>query len=86
MFVPTYHSPWNFNNTKPSERPNNVIPKHVTAALTISAFAYGKIFKNLNKDKTFNQFLNVLFLKVIHLEILITQNLVKGQTMSSQNM
>ena len=46
MFVFNAYSPWNFNNTKPNERPNNVIPKIVTAALTISAFAYGKIFKS----------------------------------------
>lgn len=38
-----YYSPCTFNNANPSESPNNVIKIHVTAAVTISAFANGKI-------------------------------------------
>ncbi len=38
-----YYSPCTFNKANPSANPNNVIKIHVTAALTISAFANGKI-------------------------------------------
>jgi hypothetical protein len=38
-----YYSPCTFNSANPSESPNNVIKIHVTAAVTISAFANGKI-------------------------------------------
>lgn len=37
------YSPCTFNKANPSESPNNVIKMHVTAAVTISAFANGKI-------------------------------------------
>ena len=39
------YSPWTFNKAKPNERPNNVIKKQVTAAVTISGLAYGKILR-----------------------------------------
>ena len=39
------YSPWTFNKANPNERPNNVIKKQVTAAVTISEFAYGKILR-----------------------------------------
>ena len=38
-----YYSPCTFNKANPSDNPNNVIKIHVTAAVTISAFANGKI-------------------------------------------
>ena len=38
-----FYSPWTFNKANPSDNPNNVIKIHVTAAVTISAFANGKI-------------------------------------------
>jgi hypothetical protein len=38
-----YYSPCTFNNANPSESPNKVMKIHVTAAVTISAFANGKI-------------------------------------------
>ncbi len=37
------YSPCTFNKANPSDNPNNVIKIHVTAAVTISAFANGKI-------------------------------------------
>ena len=39
------YSPCTFNNANPSESPNKVIKIHVTAAVTISASANGKIFR-----------------------------------------
>ena len=39
------YSPWTFNNANPNERPSNVMKKHTTDVVTISALAYGKIFK-----------------------------------------
>jgi len=38
-----YYSPCTFNKANPNDNPNNVIKIHVTAAVTISAFANGKI-------------------------------------------
>ena len=40
-----YYSPCTFNKANPSDNPNNVIKIHVTVAVTISAFANGKIFR-----------------------------------------
>jgi len=37
------YSPCTFNKANPSDNPNNVIKIHVTAVVTISAFANGKI-------------------------------------------
>jgi len=48
------YSPCTFNNANPKERPSNVIPKHVAAAVTISAFAYGKIAETILKIKFIN--------------------------------
>lgn len=40
------YSPWTtFNNANPNERPNKVIKKQVTAAVTISGLAKGKILR-----------------------------------------
>jgi len=38
-----YYSPCTFSNANPSDNPNIVIKIHVIAAVTISAFANGKI-------------------------------------------
>jgi hypothetical protein len=37
------YSPCTFNKANPNERPNKVIEKHTTAAVTISGLAYGNI-------------------------------------------
>ena len=37
------YSPCTFNKANPKERPNKVIEKQITAVLTISGLAYGKI-------------------------------------------
>ena len=55
LLLNVFYSPWTFNNAKPNERPNNVIKKHVTAAVTISGLAYGKILRiNAIMFKNFN--------------------------------
>jgi len=59
LLLEIYYSPWTFNRAKPKERPNKVIKKHVTAAVTISAFAYGKIFKTNSIIFKFLNFYNV---------------------------
>ena len=43
LLLNIYYSPWTFSNANPKERPNKVIKKHVTAEVTISGLAYGKI-------------------------------------------
>lgn len=49
-----FYSPCTFNKANPSDSPNNVIKIHVTAAVTISAFANGKICRtNAIKFKIF---------------------------------
>jgi len=55
------YSPWTFNKANPNERPKIVIPKQITAVLTISAFAKGNIalinsiiFLFLNITKSLN--------------------------------
>jgi len=37
------YSPCTFNKANPKESPNKVIEKQITAVLTISGLAYGKI-------------------------------------------
>ena len=44
LLLSSFYSPWTFNKANPKERPNKVIKKQTTAALTISGLAYGNIF------------------------------------------
>ena len=43
LLNPNNYSPCTFNRANPNERPNKVIKKQITAVLTISGLAYGKI-------------------------------------------
>ena len=43
-----FYSPWTFNNTNPKDKPNKVIQKQLSAVVTISGLAYGKIFKRID--------------------------------------
>jgi|GWRWMinimDraft_5_1066013.scaffolds.fasta_scaffold08894_3 hypothetical protein len=44
LLLSSFYSPWTFNRANPKERPNKVIKKQTTAAVTISGLAYGNIF------------------------------------------
>jgi len=43
LVLVSFYSPWTFNKANPKERPNKVIEKQITAVVTISGLAYGKI-------------------------------------------
>jgi len=44
LLLSNFYSPWTFSKANPNERPNKVMKKQTTAAVTISGLAYGNIF------------------------------------------